>query len=71
MKITRIKKIENILDKWTWNEENKTYVSLTAFKNQINIMNFFRRHYKNKGDLSNKQIKVAEKIIKQNENKNT
>lgn len=65
--MTRKEKIENILNKWTWSEEDKSYSSLTAFEGQINLMNSFREQYYIKGDLSDKQIDVAEKIIKQNE----
>ena len=65
--MTRKEKIEKVLNKWAWNEENKSYSSLTAFEEQINLMNSFREQYYIKGDLSDKQIDVAEKIIKQNE----
>lgn len=63
----RKERIEKVLNKWTWNEEDKSYYSLTAFEGQINLMNSFRKQYDNRGDLSDKQIDVAEKIIKQNE----
>ena len=60
-------RIEKALKKWTWNEEDQSYLSLTAFENQINLMNSFRKQYYNRGNLSDKQIDIAEKIIKQNE----
>jgi hypothetical protein len=63
----RKERIEKVLNKWRWDEEKKSYSSLTAFENQINLMNSFREQYHKKGDLSDKQIDVAEKIIKQNE----
>ena len=63
----RKERIEKALNKWTWNEEDQSYHSLTAFENQINLMNSFREQYYNRGDLSDKQIDIAEKIIKQNE----
>lgn len=63
----RKERIEKVLNKWTWNENDQTYVSLTAFENQIKLMNSFREQFYNTGDLSDKQIDIAEKIIKQNE----
>jgi len=63
----RKERIEKALNKWTWSEEDQSYHSLTAFENQINLMNSFREQYYNRGDLSDKQIDIAEKIIKQNE----
>lgn len=63
----RIERIEKVLNKWRWDEENQTYLSLTAFENQIKLMNSFREQYNNRGDLSDKQIDIAEKTIKQNE----
>lgn len=63
----RKERIEKALSKWTWNDEDKSYSSLTAFEGQIKLMNSFREQYYNKGDLSDKQIAVAENIIKQNE----
>ena len=67
MTMERKERIEKVLNKWRWDEENQTYLSLTAFENQINLMNSFREQYYNRGDLSDKQIDIAEKIIKQNE----
>lgn len=63
----RKERIEKALNKWAWDEEDQSYLSLTAFENQINLMNSFREQYYNRGDLSDKQIDIAEKIIKQNE----
>jgi len=63
----RKKRIEKVLNRWTWNEEIKSYSCLTAFENQISLMNSFREQYYDRGDLSDRQIDVAEKIIKQNE----
>lgn len=63
----RKERIEKALNRWRWDEKNQSYISLTAFENQINLMNSFREQYYNRGDLSDKQIDIAEKIIKQNE----
>jgi hypothetical protein len=63
----RKERIKKVLNKWRWDEENQTYLSLTAFENQIKLMNSFREQYYSRGDLSDKQIDIAEKIIKQNE----
>lgn len=63
----RKERIEKALNKWAWNEEDQSYHSLTAFENQIDLMNSFRGQYYSRGDLSDKQIDIAEKIIKQNE----
>ena len=52
----RQERIKKVLNKWRWDEEN-----------QIQLMNSFREQFYNKGDLSDKQIDIAEKIIKQNE----
>ena len=65
--MTRKERIERVLNKWTWSDEDKSYLSLTAFEGQIQLMNSFREQYYAKGDLSDKQIDVAGKIIKQNE----
>ena len=67
----RTERIEKVLGKWRWSEEHKSYSCLTAFEGQINLMNSFREQYYNRGDLSDKQIAVAEKIIKQNEDFST
>lgn len=63
----RKERIEKALNKWTWSEKEQSYLSLTAFENQINLMNSFREQYYSRGDLSDKQIDISEKIIKQNE----
>ena len=63
----RKERIEKALSKWTWSEKDKSYLCLTAFEGQISLMNSFREQYYNTCDLSDKQIDVAEKIVKQNE----
>lgn len=55
---TRKKNIKKIL---------KSFNSLTAFKNQIKFMNSVTKQFEINGDLSDKQIDVAKKIIKQNQ----
>jgi hypothetical protein len=58
--------ILEILNSWTWSESENTYISLTAFDSQIELMNSFRNQFNTKGDLSDKQIETAKKIIEQN-----
>lgn len=58
--------IKAILDSWTWSESENTYISLTAFNSQIELMNSFRNQFNTKGDLTDKQIETAKKIIEQN-----
>jgi len=58
--------IKAILDSWTWSESENTYISLTAFNSQIELMNSFRNQFNTKGDLTDKQTETAKKIIEQN-----
>ena len=62
----RKQRIETMFKGFTWSEKKKTFISLTAFENQIKLMNSFKKQYDEKGDLSDKQICVGENIIEQN-----
>jgi len=50
--------IKAILDSWTWSESENTYISLTAFNSQIELMNSFRNQFNTKGDLTDKQTEM-------------